>query len=131
MSKKSDALKYHSQPASGKLAIQATRPPGNLRDLALAFTQGVRAACEAIHAGMPGGMPLTVRQNLVARLSKSTAVPGPVDIGSLISKPILEGERGLSPGGPEAASQAPATERGRIVIALRLATQVGMCANAQ
>ena len=47
---RSGALVYHRLPRPGKLEIQATKPLGNQRDLALAYSPGVAAACEAIAA---------------------------------------------------------------------------------
>ena len=41
---RSGALVYHRQPRPGKLEIQATKPLGNQRDLALAYSPGVAAA---------------------------------------------------------------------------------------
>jgi len=42
------ALAYHRLPRPGKLEIQATKPLANQRDLALAYTPGVAAACTEI-----------------------------------------------------------------------------------
>ena len=48
----SAALAYHRLPRPGKLEIQATKPLANQRDLALAYSPGVAAACTEI-AGNP------------------------------------------------------------------------------
>ena len=45
---KEAALFYHRNPRPGKLEINPTKPLGNQRDLALAYSPGVAAACEAI-----------------------------------------------------------------------------------
>ncbi|MFN9707861.1 MAG: hypothetical protein ACK542_01805, partial [Burkholderiales bacterium] len=42
------ALEYHEYPTPGKLAIAATKQLVNQRDLALAYSPGVAAACEEI-----------------------------------------------------------------------------------
>ena len=42
------ALFFHKYPTPGKLEIQATKPLGNQRDLALAYSPGVAAPCLAI-----------------------------------------------------------------------------------
>ena len=42
------ALYFHKHPTPGKLEIQATKPLGNQRDLALAYSPGVAAPCLAI-----------------------------------------------------------------------------------
>jgi malate dehydrogenase (oxaloacetate-decarboxylating)(NADP+) len=89
---RSGALVYHRSPRPGKLEIQATKPLGNQRDLALAYSPGVAAACEAIAADPGEAAELTVRQNLVAVLTNGTAVLGLGDIGPLASKPVMEGK---------------------------------------
>ena len=89
---KSGALFYHRSPRPGKIEIQATKPLGNQRDLALAYSPGVAAACEAIAADAAEAATLTSRQNLVAVISNGTAVLGLGDIGPLASKPVMEGK---------------------------------------
>ncbi|MDB5558416.1 MAG: sfcA, partial [Enterovirga sp.] len=89
---RSGALFYHRHPRPGKIEIQATKPLGNQRDLALAYTPGVAAACEAIAADPTEAANLTARQNLVAVVSNGTAVLGLGNIGPLASKPVMEGK---------------------------------------
>ena len=89
---KSAALSYHRSPRPGKLEIQPTKPLGNQRDLALAYTPGVAAACEAIAADPSQAADLTARANLVAVVSNGTAVLGLGNIGPLASKPVMEGK---------------------------------------
>ncbi|WP_375466068.1 NADP-dependent malic enzyme [uncultured Methylobacterium sp.] len=89
---KSGALVYHRLPRPGKLEIQATKPLGNQRDLALAYSPGVAAACMAIHEDPQEAATLTIRQNLVAVLTNGTAVLGLGNIGPLASKPVMEGK---------------------------------------
>ncbi len=86
------ALVYHRLPKPGKLEIVATKPLGNQRDLALAYSPGVAAACEAIVDNPAEADNLTARQNLVAVISNGTAVLGLGDIGPLASKPVMEGK---------------------------------------
>jgi malate dehydrogenase (oxaloacetate-decarboxylating)(NADP+) len=86
------ALIYHRFPKPGKLEIQATKPLGNQRDLALAYSPGVAAACEAIVEEEQAAAELTARQNLVAVITNGTAVLGLGDIGPLASKPVMEGK---------------------------------------
>lgn len=86
------ALAYHRLPRPGKLEIQATKPLGNQRDLALAYSPGVAAACEAIAADPHEAASLTSRSNLVAVVSNGTAVLGLGNIGPLASKPVMEGK---------------------------------------
>src|SRR6478672_5473148 len=89
---RSGALVYHRLPKPGKLEIQATKPLGNQRDLALAYSPGVAAPCEAIAADPSQAAELTARQNLVAVVTNGTAVLGLGDIGPLASKPVMEGK---------------------------------------
>ena len=42
------ALYYHRNPRPGKIAVYATKPMATQRDLALAYSPGVAAACRAI-----------------------------------------------------------------------------------
>lgn len=42
------AIEYHEYPTPGKVAISATKQLTNQRDLALAYSPGVAAACEEI-----------------------------------------------------------------------------------
>jgi malate dehydrogenase (oxaloacetate-decarboxylating)(NADP+) len=88
----SNALFYHRNPRPGKLEIQPTKPLGNQRDLALAYSPGVAAACEAIVADPSQAASLTIRQNLVAVITNGTAVLGLGNIGPLASKPVMEGK---------------------------------------
>jgi malate dehydrogenase (oxaloacetate-decarboxylating)(NADP+) len=88
----SSAIAYHRDPKPGKLEIQATKPLATQRDLALAYSPGVAAACLAIARDAHEAASLTVRQNLVAVLSNGTAVLGLGNIGPLASKPVMEGK---------------------------------------
>src|SRR5215217_753600 len=88
----SAALAYHRLPRPGKLAIQAIKPLANQRDLALAYSPGVAAACMAIAADPAEAASLTIRANLVAVVSNGTAVLGLGNIGPLASKPVMEGK---------------------------------------
>jgi malate dehydrogenase (oxaloacetate-decarboxylating)(NADP+) len=89
---KTAALAFHRLPRPGKLEIQATKPLANQRDLALAYSPGVAAACEAIVENPQEAAALTSRANLVAVVSNGTAVLGLGNIGPLASKPVMEGK---------------------------------------
>jgi malate dehydrogenase (oxaloacetate-decarboxylating)(NADP+) len=89
---RADALVYHRSPKPGKLEIQPTKPLGSQRDLALAYSPGVAAACEAIVADPAQAAELTARANLVAVVSNGTAVLGLGNIGPLAGKPVMEGK---------------------------------------
>ncbi|MGE5767123.1 MAG: NADP-dependent malic enzyme [Bacteroidota bacterium] len=86
------ALAYHRLPKPGKLEISATKPLANQRDLALAYSPGVAAACEVIAADPAEAHTLTARGNLVAVVTNGTAVLGLGAIGPLASKPVMEGK---------------------------------------
>ena len=86
------ALHFHQYPKPGKLEIQATKPLGNQRDLALAYSPGVAAPCEEIAADPETVTKYTSRGNLVAVISNGTAVLGLGNIGALASKPVMEGK---------------------------------------
>ena len=86
------ALRYHRHPKPGKLEVVATKPMANQRDLALAYSPGVAAACDAIVENPAEAATVTARGNLVAVVSNGTAVLGLGAIGALASKPVMEGK---------------------------------------
>lgn len=86
------ALAYHEFPTPGKLAITPTKPLTNQRDLALAYSPGVAAACEAIVEDPSAASRYTARGNLVAVVTNGTAVLGLGAIGPLAAKPVMEGK---------------------------------------
>lgn len=86
------ALDYHEFPTPGKLSIAPTKQLTNQRDLALAYSPGVAAACEAIAANPLDAFRYTARGNLVAVITNGTAVLGLGAIGPLASKPVMEGK---------------------------------------
>ncbi len=86
------ALEYHEFPQPGKLSVTPTKQLSNQRDLALAYSPGVAAACEEIHADPDKVFRYTTRGNLVAVISNGTAVLGLGNIGPLAAKPVMEGK---------------------------------------
>ena len=86
------ALEYHEFPTPGKLAITATKQLTNQRDLALAYSPGVAAPCEAIVENPANVFKYTSRGNLVAVITNGTAVLGLGNIGPLAAKPVMEGK---------------------------------------
>ncbi|MEM7257406.1 MAG: NADP-dependent malic enzyme, partial [Pseudomonadota bacterium] len=86
------ALHYHRYPKPGKLEISATKNMVNQRDLALAYSPGVAAACDEIVSDPKAAASLTARANLVGVITNGTAVLGLGDIGPLASKPVMEGK---------------------------------------
>lgn len=89
---KNQALHYHESPKPGKVRIQATKPLSNQRDLALAYSPGVAAPCEAIVDNPNDAAKYTSKGNLVGVVSNGTAVLGLGNIGPLASKPVMEGK---------------------------------------
>jgi malate dehydrogenase (oxaloacetate-decarboxylating)(NADP+) len=89
---KQAALDYHRFPSPGKLEVVAKKPLANQRDLALAYSPGVAAACEAIVADPNEVASVTGRGNLVAVVTNGTAVLGLGPIGPLAAKPVMEGK---------------------------------------
>ncbi len=86
------ALDYHEFPTPGKISVVASKPLVNQRDLALAYSPGVAAACEEIVADPSNVYRYTARGNLVGVISNGTAVLGLGNIGALASKPVMEGK---------------------------------------
>jgi malate dehydrogenase (oxaloacetate-decarboxylating)(NADP+) len=86
------ALDYHRLPRPGKLQIEPTKRMATQRDLALAYSPGVAAACEEIRANPDTARDYTARGNLVGVISNGTAVLGLGNIGALAGKPVMEGK---------------------------------------
>ncbi|WDZ94922.1 NADP-dependent malic enzyme [Herbaspirillum sp. WKF16] len=86
------ALDYHEFPTPGKISVTPTKLLTNQRDLSLAYSPGVAAACEEIVADPLNAFKYTARGNLVAVISNGTAVLGLGNIGALASKPVMEGK---------------------------------------
>ena len=86
------ALDYHEFPTPGKISIVATKQLVSQADLALAYTPGVAAACNAIVDEPLNAYRYTVRGNLVGVITNGTAVLGLGAIGPLAAKPVMEGK---------------------------------------
>ena len=89
---RSASLEYHRHHPPGKISVQATKQLTNQRDLALAYTPGVAAACDEIVRDPAEARNLTARGNLVAVVTNGTAVLGLGNIGPLAGKPVMEGK---------------------------------------
>jgi len=87
-----NALHYHRYPTPGKIEISPTKPLATQADLALAYSPGVAAACEAIVENPAEARHLTARANLVGVITNGTAVLGLGAIGPLAAKPVMEGK---------------------------------------
>ena len=86
------ALRYHRKSPAGKIVVTPSKPLQTQRDLALAYSPGVAAACEEIVRDPNEARNLTARGNLVAVISNGTAVLGLGNIGPLAGKPVMEGK---------------------------------------
>jgi malate dehydrogenase (oxaloacetate-decarboxylating)(NADP+) len=89
---KRNALEYHRRSPAGKVSIQPTKQLTNQRDLALAYSPGVAAACEEIQRDPAQAVHYTSRANLIAVVTNGTAVLGLGAIGPLAAKPVMEGK---------------------------------------
>lgn len=87
-----EALALHASGRPGKIEIKATKPLETQKDLALAYSPGVAAPCLEIQKNPDEAFRYTTKGNLVAVMSNGTAVLGLGDIGSLASKPVMEGK---------------------------------------
>ena len=86
------ALDYHRLPTPGKLSVEPTKRMATQRDLSLAYSPGVAAACLEIKANPDTARDYTARGNLVGVISNGTAVLGLGNIGALAGKPVMEGK---------------------------------------
>lgn len=86
------ALEYHEHGRPGKISVTPTKQLSNQRDLALAYSPGVAAACEEIVNDPANVFRYTARGNLVGVITNGTAVLGLGNIGALASKPVMEGK---------------------------------------
>ncbi|WDI30365.1 NAD-dependent malic enzyme [Hyphococcus flavus] len=89
------ALDYHRAAPAGKMECVPTKPMSTQRDLSLAYSPGVAAACREIERDPSASRTLTNRANLVAIVTNGTAVLGLGDIGAEASKPVMEGKAAL------------------------------------
>jgi len=89
---KQNALDYHRRSPPGKISVAPTKQLTNQRDLALAYSPGVAAACEEIRRDPAQAVHYTSRANLIAVVTNGTAVLGLGAIGPLAAKPVMEGK---------------------------------------
>ncbi|WP_366656483.1 NADP-dependent malic enzyme [Fodinicurvata sp. EGI_FJ10296] len=86
------ALEYHERPTPGKVSVTPTKPLTTHRDLSLAYSPGVAAACEEIVKNPLAASRYTAKSNLVGVVTNGSAVLGLGNIGALASKPVMEGK---------------------------------------
>ncbi len=87
-----EALAFHSRPTPGKVGVHATKPMATQRDLSLAYSPGVAAPVREIARDPDLAYDYTSKGNMVAVISNGTAILGLGDLGSLASKPVMEGK---------------------------------------
>src|SRR5690606_38822026 len=90
------ALEYHRQGRPGKISVTPTKQLANQRDLALAYSPGVAAACEEIVDDPQNVFQYTGRGNLVGVITNGTAGLALGNTGAVASKPVMEGKGVLS-----------------------------------
>ena len=95
MSKRQEALDYHSSGRKGKIEVITTKPCTTSRDLSLAYSPGVAEPCLEIEKHPEMIYEYTAKGNLVAVVTNGTAVLGLGNIGAMASKPVMEGKAGL------------------------------------
>ena len=87
-----DALNFHKKGKPGKLEITPTKPLITQRDLSLAYSPGVAIPCLEIQKNPESVYDYTSKGNMVAVISNGSSVLGLGNIGSLASKPVMEGK---------------------------------------
>ena len=95
MTKRQDALDYHSTGRPGKIAVVPTKPLTNQRDLSLAYSPGVAEPCLEIEKDPDLAYTYTAKGNLVGVVTNGTAVLGLGNIGAVAGKPVMEGKANL------------------------------------
>ena len=86
------ALQYHRQTPAGKISVNASKPMHTQRDLALAYSPGVAAACELIVENPAEVRNLTARGNLGGGHQQRHSSTWSRQHGPLAAKPVMEGE---------------------------------------
>lgn len=86
------ALKYHSHPTPGKVALALTTDANSADDLALAYSPGVGEPVKEIARDPKLAYDYTSKGNLVGVITNGTAILGLGNLGALASKPVMEGK---------------------------------------
>ena len=87
-----EALDFHIKGKSGKIEISSSKPLTTKRDLSLAYSPGVAAPVKEIAKNPDLVYDYTSKGNLVAVISNGSAILGLGNLGSLASKPVMEGK---------------------------------------
>jgi len=86
------ALRYHSHPTPGKVALSLTTAANSADDLALAYSPGVGEPVKEIARDPKLAYDYTAKGNLVGVITNGTAILGLGNLGALASKPVMEGK---------------------------------------
>ena len=87
-----EALDFHIGGKSGKIEVNSSKPLISKRDLSLAYSPGVAAPVKEISKDSSKAYDYTSKGNLVAVISNGSAILGLGNLGSLASKPVMEGK---------------------------------------
>ena len=87
-----EALDFHIKGKAGKIEISSSKPLTTKRDLSLAYSPGVAAPVKEIAKNPELAYEYTSKGNLVAVISNGSAILGLGNLGSLASKPVMEGK---------------------------------------
>ena len=87
-----EALEFHIKGKSGKIEVNSSKPLTTKRDLSLAYSPGVAAPVKAIANNPDLAYDYTSKGNMVAVISNGSAILGLGNLGSLASKPVMEGK---------------------------------------
>ena len=87
-----EALDFHINGKSGKIEVNSSKPLTTKRDLSLAYSPGVAAPVREISKNPNLAYEYTSKGNLVAVISNGSAILGLGNLGSLASKPVMEGK---------------------------------------
>ena len=87
-----EALDFHIKGKSGKIEIISSKSLTTKRDLSLAYSPGVAAPVKEIAKNPDLAYDYTSKGNLVAVISNGSAILGLGNLGSLASKPVMEGK---------------------------------------
>ena len=87
-----EALDFHINGKSGKIEVISSKSLTTKRDLSLAYSPGVAAPVKEIYKNPDASYDYTSKGNLVAVISNGSAILGLGNLGSLASKPVMEGK---------------------------------------
>ena len=87
-----EALDFHLNGKSGKIEVNSSKSLTTKRDLSLAYSPGVAAPVKEISKNPETAYDYTSKGNLVAVISNGSAILGLGNLGSLASKPVMEGK---------------------------------------